>query len=143
MDTPKKILAELKTRGHRITKVRSAVLEILNKTKIPTPAAEIISDLKQYGLPVNKTTVYREIDFLLSERIVREVDLLDGKKRYEILAENDHHHHMICTECKSIKCIDMHHDLDKLESDLLKKFKFKVTSHSLEFFGLCQKCIPR
>ena len=140
MEHSKAILDELKSRGHRMTKVRKAVIDTLCKTKVPTPASDLIAQLKRRNLPVNKTTVYREIDFLLSERILREVDLLDGKKRYELLAENDHHHHMICTGCKSIQCIDMHHDLDALEGELLSKFDFKVTNHSLEFFGLCTKC---
>ena len=134
------ILENLKGRGHRMTKVRKAVLEILCKSKVPLPAQELITGLKRKSLPVNKTTVYREIDFLLAEKVLREVDLLDGKKRYEVLLENDHHHHMICTQCQSIQCIEMAHDLDELEHNLLCKFNFKVTSHSLEFFGLCDKC---
>lgn len=142
MRDAKAILDELKDRGHRMTKVRKATLELLVKAKVPVPAADILAGLCRRSLEVNKTTVYREIDFLLAQRILREVDLLDGKKRYELLFENDHHHHMICTKCSAIQCIEMHHDLDDLERDLHSKFKFKVTSHTLEFFGLCQKCQP-
>lgn len=123
-----------------MTKVRSAMLEILCKSKVPLAAAELIAGLKRRDLAVNKTTVYRELDFLMGEKIVREVDLLDGKKRYEVLAEHDHHHHMICTSCKAIQCIEMANDLDTLEAQIFSKFRFKVVSHTLEFFGVCEKC---
>ena len=140
MADAEQILESLKEHGHRMTKVRRAMLEILCKSKVPLAAAELITSLKRRDLEVNKTTVYREIDFLQSEKIVREVDLLDGKKRYEVLGEHDHHHHMICTGCKAIRCMEMHNDLDELEAEIMRKFNFKVTSHTLEFFGVCEKC---
>ncbi len=134
------LLETLKERGHRMTKVRRAMLDILCRAKTPLAAAELISALNRRSLAVNKTTVYREIDFLQREKLVREVDLLDGKKRYEVLGEHDHHHHIICTSCKAIRCMEMHNDLDALEADIFKRFRFKVTSHSLEFFGVCERC---
>lgn len=134
------LLESLKSRGHRMTKVRRAMLEILCKSKVPMAAAELILALNRRSLEVNKTTVYREIDFLQEQKIVREIDLMDGKKRYEVQGEHDHHHHMICTSCKAIRCMEMHHDLDALEAQILEKFHFKVTSHTLEFFGVCQSC---
>jgi Fur family ferric uptake transcriptional regulator len=140
MAEAEKILEALKEHGHRMTKVRRAMLDILCKSKVPISAAEIINSLKRRSLDVNKTTVYREIDFLQAEKILREVDLLDGKKRYEVLGEHDHHHHMICTACKAIRCMDMHNDLDELEAEIMRKFHFKVTSHTLEFFGVCENC---
>jgi Fe2+ or Zn2+ uptake regulation protein len=140
MAEAEKILEALKEHGHRMTKVRRAMLDILCKSKAPISAAEIINSLKRRSLDVNKTTVYREIDFLQAEKILREVDLLDGKKRYEVLGEHDHHHHMICTTCKAIRCMDMHNDLDELEAEIMRKFHFKVTSHTLEFFGVCENC---
>ena len=123
-----------------MTKVRRAVLEILCKSKVPLAASELIAGLARRALEVNKTTVYRELDFMLDQKIIREIDLLDGRKRYEVLGEHDHHHHMICTQCKSIKCVEMANDLDVLEAEIFSKFKFRVTSHTLEFFGLCSKC---
>ncbi len=68
------------------------------------------------------------------------LDTIDGKKRYEVLGEHEHHHHMICTTCRAIRCVEMANDLDTLEAEIFTKFKFKVESHTLEFFGVCQKC---
>jgi Fe2+ or Zn2+ uptake regulation protein len=137
---PKEILDKLKTDGSRMTQVRRAVVEILCRHKGPISAAELITGLKRRSLEVNKTTVYRELHFLLGKRIVREVDLLEGMKRYEILDESDHHHHMICLKCRSIQCIEMGHDLDEIEAQILRSHDFKVLNHTLEFVGLCGRC---
>ena len=123
-----------------MTKVRRAMLEILCKSEVPLAASELILKLNRRSLAVNKTTVYRELDFLLGEKVVREIDLMDGKKRYEVQGEHDHHHHMICTSCKAIRCVEMADDLNTLEAEIFSKFKFKVESHTLEFFGVCRKC---
>lgn len=140
MDSATKILNTLKTQGHRLTKVRKIVLAILCEAGTPLSAAELIEGLKKHQLHVNKTTVYRELEFLLSQHVIREVDLLEGKKRYEIFMESDHHHHMICTKCKTVCCVDMAHDLDVLEKEIMDTYGFQVTDHTLEFFGVCQKC---
>jgi len=140
MTESKEILEKLKSAGNRMTQVRRAMVEILCRHKGPISAAELITSLKRRSLTVNKTTVYRELHFLLEKRIVREVDLLEGMKRYEILDESDHHHHMICLKCRSIQCIEMGHDLDEIESQILKNHDFKVLSHTLEFVGLCGRC---
>ena len=134
------ILEQLQQGGNRLTKVRRAVVELVCRHKSPLSAAEIITALKRRSLEVNKTTVYREIHFLLEKRILREVDLLEGMKRYEILDESGHHHHMICLKCRSIQCIEMGHDLDAIEAQIFKSHDFKVLSHTLEFVGLCGKC---
>jgi len=133
------LLATLRAAGHRITKVRRAVLHIFETVSEPPSADELISALRRRKLVVNKTTVYRELDFLLAQRLIREIDLLEGKKRYELI-DGSHHHHLVCLECRTIRCIEMDNDLDAVERDLLKRVGFQVKSHSLEFFGVCADC---
>ena len=55
-------LADLKSKGFRITKARAAILELLEKSNAPISADEIV-----VSLGVNKSTVYRELDFLKSQ----------------------------------------------------------------------------
>ena len=132
-------LTQLRAAGHRITKVREAVMTIFETATEPPSADEIISALKRRRISVNKTTVYRELDFLLAKQLIREIDLLEGKKRYELF-DGSHHHHLVCLECRTIQCIEMDNDLDAVEKDLLKNAGFEVKSHTLEFFGVCARC---
>lgn len=123
---------------YKTTKVRTSLLEILQKTSSPLSVQEILVKLKGKKLNPNKTTIYREIEFLTNLGLVSEVDFGEGKKRYEALG--DHHHHIICVNCKAIKDVSLDKDLDLFNAKIAKQAGFKPVGHSLEFFGLCQDC---
>lgn len=132
------ILDNLKSKGHKSTKVRQALVEILLSSNSPFSISDLLQELSLKKLNPNKTTVYREISFLKENDILEEIELGEGKKRYEI-SEN-HHHHIRCVSCKVIKDIPMEQDLNSKEQSLIKKMGFKPIGHSLEFFGLCKDC---
>lgn len=108
------------------------VFDLISKSSLPVDASYLIDKLK-----VNKTTVYRQIDKLVSEERIVEVDFGDGKKRYELTNLN-HHHHLVCKNCGKIKDIELDESL--ILKELAKRTDFKIESHSLEFFGHCLKC---
>lgn len=109
------------------------VLDLISGANLPVDANYLIEKLK-----VNKTTVYRQIDKLLLENKILEVELGDGKKRYE-LKDLKHHHHLVCKKCGTIDDIEI--DEKMILGSLSKKTSFKIESHSLEFFGTCVNCI--
>lgn len=132
------ILNSLKSQGFKVTPVRKALVEVLLTSSSPLSIIEILQILKQRDLNPNKTTVYREIEFLKKQDVLQEVELGDGKKRYEI--SQIHHHHIVCLNCGLIKDVPMEKDLNLEEAKVIKKMGFKPVGHSLEFFGLCHKC---
>lgn len=134
------ILQSLKEAGHRLTRVRRAVIEAICEAKSPLSAAEIGDRLDQRDIGANKTTIYREIDFLVEKKIAVELDLMDGRKRYELSGNGNPHHHLVCTKCHDIKCVEMDADLDVLEKRIKNSHNFKVESQVLEFFGVCSSC---
>ena len=133
------VLTALKEKGHRITTARAAIVQVFSGSDEPFSAADIYAILQKHQLRTNKVTVYREIAFLLAERVIHEVTFNDGVKRYE-MTSGDHHHHLICTSCNAVQDVHMNNDLDAVEQLIEKKTSFKVQSHSLEFYGLCAKC---
>lgn len=135
------VLDTLKQQGARMTSVRSAMVDIFTNTHEPLSASQILEMLKKYKIRANKTTVYREITFLLEGKVIVGVTLHGDQKMYELL--KDHHHHLVCQNCHSIEEVDfdeIEELLTKLEKKMKKKNKFSKILHSLEFFGVCQKC---
>lgn len=132
------LLENLKKRGYRITGVRKRMVEILGGTATPISADEILAKLKAEKMRVHKTTVYRDLYMLRDEGVVQEIHLGDKKRRYEIPA--DHHHHLVCIQCKKIEDVSLEKDLDGMERRIASLKDFKIISHSLEFFGLCSEC---
>lgn len=124
----------------RQTKARRAFIEIFSATHTPLSAVLILEALRKKSIEVNKTTVYRELERLEKLGIIHEVQMKDRKRFYE-LASRSHHHHLICMQCESVEDIDLSEkELVREERKITTEKKFMVIRHSLEFFGLCQKC---
>jgi len=129
------------TSKFRVTPVRQAMVKIATDSHAPMTSKDFLQALSKVGLEVNKTTVYRELEFLVQEKIIREVLFKDGIVRFEIAS--DHHHHLVCNYCQKVEDVDFD-ELEKLfanlETKLGKNKKFQSVGHSLEFFGLCRDC---
>jgi Fe2+ or Zn2+ uptake regulation protein len=78
------------------------------------------------------------LELLVRMEVVREVDFNEDKKRYEIIDKNNHHHHLVCNNCKTIEDVVLKEN--QLLEAITTKSKFKIDSHNLEFYGLCQNC---
>ena len=138
MNNGNEILKKLKGGGHRITKARSAIIDLLLQDKKPLTAPAICASLNRRGLVFNRATVYRELVFLLANDIVRQVRLAGKTTHYEI--NSGHHHHLVCIKCNSVKDVVLGKHLEHHERQIYEREKFKVVSHSLEFYGLCRNC---
>ena len=129
------ISINLKKSGLKITSVRRNILEILENSKKPLSARELLLKIN-----ANKTTIYREIETLLNFGYLNEVNFGDRSKRYE-LSSLGHHHHLVCLKCKNIADIKLKESLKGQEQFISKYANFKVLRHNLEFFGLCANCV--
>lgn len=134
-----KLINLLKKSGERITPIRRALLKNFCSYHKPQTTQELLAYLDKNGLSANKTTVYRQLEILEQSGIIQTVNFPDRTKRYE-LHSKEHHHHLICQNCNKVEDISLGNDLDKQEKKIWQKNKFKVSEHSLEFFGLCNKC---
>lgn len=134
-----RILENLRNDGFKITKVRSGIVEFFQHSGSPISASDLILTFAEKKIPVNKTTIYRELDFLLENGYIRGVEFGEGKKRYE-LANETHHHHLVCLKCKKTFDVELKINLKKEESRLEKANKFTIRNHNLEFFGYCSDC---
>lgn len=131
---------QLRAGGERITPIRTALIEILSKSKVPRTPQELLAELGKKGFKANKTTVYRQLETLQRFSIVHEVHFTDRTKRYELVSESGHHHHLVCLQCQRVEDISFPTDLEKQEQAIWEKNRFKVFQHSLEFFGVCKSC---
>lgn len=112
------------------------MLEMFSKKPIPLSAIEILEKLKTKGLKVNKTTVYRELEYMLIQKLLIQINFGDGKIRYET-SSGEHHHHFVCDNCGLVEEVALD---ESLLFNALKKTHFAIKRHSLEFFGLCSNC---
>ncbi|OGG09786.1 hypothetical protein A2154_01665 [Candidatus Gottesmanbacteria bacterium RBG_16_43_7] len=134
-------IEKLQNRGHRITKIRQAVITVFAQSHYPISAGDILIQLTVGGFYANKSTVYRELTFLARVGLIREVRLTNTRVHYES-SYIPHHHHLICNKCGSVReifCRELELPLERVIEQAERK-GFAVKDHSLEFFGFCIAC---
>lgn len=124
--------------GLRKTKTRSLLFETLAGAKAPLAVPELLVLFARQKFFPNKTTLYREIEQLVSLGILAKVQLSSERVSYELA--KDHHHHFICQSCERVtKLTFCETTIQTLEETLIKMGK-TVTGHTFELFGLCENC---
>jgi len=125
----------------RLTKIRKLLVEILIRSDGPVTVSQLLSLVHPKSPKVNKTTIYRQLEFLIQNSLAKSVDFGDGTIRYE-WDSKDHHHHLICQKCHRIESVNLTGDLTILERKITEQKQFQILRHSLEFFGYCSRCYP-
>jgi Fur family ferric uptake transcriptional regulator len=127
----------IKDKGGRLTKTRKAILETLANAHCLMSEADIRNILNKKSIVPNRSTLFRELKFLVTHAIVVK-NSISGTDYYEI--PHDHHHHLVCLGCNSIDKVEIGNHLEKQEQEIAKKNDFTITNHSLEFYGYCKDC---
>lgn len=133
-----KMLGKIREGGGRITKARSGLIRVFGEASRPLTVKEMRVKLRNMGIDTTKTTVYREMSFMMKNGLVKEVNLYPEEKRYES-AYLVHHHHLVCEKCGRVEGVGGCR-LAEIEQEMYRKRGFRVTRHSLEFYGLCVEC---
>jgi Fur family transcriptional regulator, peroxide stress response regulator len=121
----------------RDSKQREAILKLLQNTR-SHPTADRIYDEVRKDIPnISKGTVYRNLQVLAEDGVISVLHINGAKSRYEAIQES--HYHFRCEKCGRVSDIDMPVRLD-LERQAAKTIGLRVSSHQLEFRGLCKEC---
>ena len=115
----------------RNTKQRQDILKIFQDGSLLT-ASEISTVLPT----LNRATVYRTINRLVKDGVLREVSIHKGVMSYELRDAEDHHQHFICQDCHTVLPIEV--DEDKLSRLLPKHIHFSEIELNLK--GQCDDC---
>ena len=129
----------LKKEGLRYTHQRQAIWDELSASDEHRDAEEIYLALYNSGLKVSRATVYRTIDVLVKNNLVRKLDLGDGRARYENKMDTAHHDHLICVQCGKIEEF-MDNMIENRQEMIVQKFGYKLIRHIHQLFVICDEC---
>ncbi len=129
----------IRTAGFRATKSRILVLNFFERAKYPLSVRKVVLGLKN---KVDQVTVYRMIDAFNSAGVVREVNLRGERPKYELTDAGDDHHHIVCTSCRKVEDF-VGCDVERVEKKALNHSRSfsKITGHSFDLYGLCNRCV--
>src|SRR5690554_4535761 len=118
----------------RITKQRKLILEIFRSNRQPFSAEMIYEKLPDGAM--NLSTIYRTIEKLSDLSIISK-SVIDNVSYY-YLTEGEHHHYLICLNCKQMFETNCH--LDQMINAIDDNDGFVITQHDLTFYGYCINC---
>ncbi|MFM1842178.1 MAG: Ferric uptake regulation protein [Cyanobacteriota bacterium] len=100
--TADSLKAELNARGWRLTPQREKILKVFQN--LPEgehlSAEELHERLEKNKEGISLSTIYRSVKLMSRMGILRELELAEGHKHYEIQqASPHHHHHVVCVQC--------------------------------------------
>jgi len=134
--------AELNERGWRMTPQRETMLLTFQNLPESThlSAEELCDLLEQQGNSISLSTIYRNLKLMARMGILRELELAEGQKRYEInQPAPHHHHHLICVRCN--KTIEFKNDtVLKVGAKTAEKSGYHLLDCQLLIQAVCPSC---
>mgnify|MGYP001340009190 CR=1 FL=1 len=128
----------LKNEGLRYTKQRQKVWDEIRSSAEHRDAEEIYIEINKAsksnpGEKVSRATVYRTIDVLVKNNLVRKMELGDGRALYEHKIDEKHHDHIICVETGKI--IEFfNEELEKIQEEIVKEHGYELVRHVHQLF---------
>jgi len=101
--------------------------------------------VKRAGLTMGLATVYRNLEFLKDQGLIKRYQFGEGRAKYELSSEEEHHHHLICTGCLEVRDYSEFVErelklIQDIQRELSDKYDFEIDSHQLHFYGECNSC---
>ena len=136
-DLAKDSAARITARGGRVTRTRTAVLDILSRSDRPLSQDEVAQALDDLELAYDRVTLYRTFDWLVTHQIAHRVTGLDSIRRYNA-TENEalSHAHFHCSRCAKVFCLESMQPT--IAAILPQGFRFE--NAELTFYGTCPQC---
>lgn len=104
---------------------------------------EITLSLLQEGTPVGKTTVYRQLEKLITEGKIKKLNPHKGKSFvYQFLDENlecNTHMHLRCVKCGKYVHLSCEF-MQSVSSHIYEHHSFVVDNEKTEILGICKAC---
>jgi len=129
------MLTRLAEAGLRTTTQRQLLVRTIAERRSPFAPEVLVDEVRPLG--VGRATVYRTLEHL--ERLGLLAQVRVGTSHGYTVCDEGHHHHLVCTSCKTVVPIDA----DAIETEIQRladQLRFRLDAHTLEFEGQCAAC---
>ena len=125
------------TNKYKRSRQRKRILDVLKGTGSHPTASWIYGKLKGELPELSMGTVYRNLNILKEQGLIRKIDFGSTFDRFD--SNTAPHYHFICERCDSIIDLGMQID-EELNRRVERMTNLKTKRHRIEFYGLCDKC---
>lgn len=141
--TAASLKAELNARGWRLTPQREKILLIFQNLPRGNhlSAEELHEVLDKDNEGISLSTIYRSVKLMSRMGILRELELAEGHKHYELNQPfPHHHHHLVCIQCN--KTLEFNNDsILKHSLKQSEKEGFQLIDCQLTVMAICPEAL--
>ena len=123
-----------------ITKRQTQLLDELKKCDDELSGQELHRQLLRSQNAMGLATVYRNLQVLIKQGLVRSRHLPTGEVLYTPVERDIHH--LTCVDCGETTRLKGC-PVETMKVPKQTSEKFELLFHTLEFFGLCQNCLRK
>ncbi len=135
-----RVIGRLREEGLKVTPQRIAVVRYLEGNRSHPSVEEIHRRVSRTFPTISLATVYNTLDTLEKIGEVQAVTIDPERKHYD--PETRPHHHVMCTDCRSIQDVFVDfRDVMQLPAELAALYH--LDSASVAFHGICRDCSGR
>lgn len=121
------------------TNQRKSIVSCFLESAKHVDVEELHSFIRERGHNIGLATVYRTLNLLKEADLVVQHAFSDGRSVFELKDPESHHDHIICKNCGKIDEFE-NLQIESLQEEVANDHGFKLLSHRLDLFGLCQSC---
>ena len=136
-DTLEDVAAALRERGGRLTTPRRLVLQALFATDDLVPAERIAAGTDT-GIPLDLTSVYRNLERLEQLGVVRHIHVGHGPGVYGLLSHGEREY-LVCEVCGKVTPADAE-QLDRVRAVIREQFGYEARFTHFPIHGRCADC---
>lgn len=129
----------LATRGLKSTRQRDIILDEFLRAGAHLSTEELYLRLREQHPHIGYATVHRTLKLFAECGIAEPCHFGDGQTRYESSAGEEHHDHLICTDCGDIVEFE-NPQIEALQELVASQHGFRIERHRLELYGRCRRC---
>jgi Fur family ferric uptake transcriptional regulator len=129
----------LATQGLKSTRQREVILDEFLLAGAHLSTEELYLRLRSRHPGIGYATVHRTLKLFAECGIAEPRHFGDGQTRYESSDRNEHHDHLICTDCGAIVEFE-NPQIEALQESVARQHGFRIARHRLELYGRCAAC---
>ena len=131
-------------KGYR-TRQRDLILQFLMQHGDAHLCAEdLVEYLRQQGSPVGRATIYRALERLVNDGVVRKYPVEGAGACYQYVGRQDcrNHFHLKCTCCGALYHVECDY-LDTVQRHIYEHHRFSIDQTKTVFYGICADCAQK
>jgi len=128
----------LKSQGLRLTAQRRTIADTFFETPGHLDIDSFYQIVKGRDPKIGQATVYRTLKLLVESGLAIKSRFGGPSTRYEV-ADDEHHDHLICTQCGRIVEF-LNSTIEQLQDEIALRHGFELLSHKMELYGRCSDC---